>query len=137
MKPVETTGGTGADWPAPPPGVGKKSVLRWLGEPLPNQRRVNAAYERGPLRRDRVEFFLAVFSALDKYDNHGVSILLEVALSITLTLHGGCEVSALVVHSIHFSEASRHATHANVDSFLTFAQKVLATGIKPERETLL
>ena len=65
VKQEEATAGMGADWPAPPAGVEEeeKQVLGWL-RPLPCQRRVNAAYERGPRRRDRVEFDALVLASV-------------------------------------------------------------------------
>ena len=81
-------------------------------------------------------WFVAVFLALREDAKHRVDMLLEAALTATITLYGNSEKSALVLHAMHYSEIVRHSTHVLVDSFITFAQKVHAWSPKVDVEML-
>ena len=69
-------------------------------------------------------WYVAAFLAIDKNDLERVALLMDCALTSTVTFFSASDKKVLALESIKLSENLRAAAQVAVDNFLTFAEKV-------------
>ena len=76
-------------------------------------------------------WYVRVFKALDSGDAEAVRMLLEAALTVTVTAWKEMDEATAAIQSIKLSETIRSAAKVMTDSFVTFMDKIcLANGIQ-------
>ena len=80
--------------------------------------------------------YVALFLAMDDKNTTKAAMLLESALTCTITLYAELSVGEVALRAMHYSEIVRHSQQVLVDSFVTFSMKVHTMEGKLDVETL-